>query len=87
MSGKVYHRVETIKDGSKLNRFLLCIGLPFAICVIAPSLLGALLVGESKEIDNVIFVVVGVFIVLVFPLMGSLLWFVSRTPKVLKPTN
>lgn len=77
----------TIKDGSKLNRFLLCVGLPFAICVIAPSLLGAVLIGESKQMDNVIFVVVGVFIVIVFPFMGSLFWFVSRTPKVLKPTS
>lgn len=77
----------TIKDGSKLNRFLLCVGLPFVLAVIIPSILGALLIGESDDLNSVIFVIVGVFIVIVFPLMGSLLWFISRTPKVLKPTN
>ena len=70
-----------------MNRFLLCVGLPFVICVVAPSMLGALLVGESDNLDNVIFVTVGVFIVMVFPLMGSLLWFVSRPQKVLKATS
>ncbi len=70
-----------------MNRFLLCVGLPFVLCVVIPSMLGALLVGESDDLDNVIFTIVGVFIVIVFPLMGGLLWVVSKPQKVLKPTN
>lgn len=70
-----------------MNRFLLCVGLPFVVCVVMPSVLGALLVGVSDDLGSVIFTIVGVFIVIVFPLMGGLLWFVSRPSKVLKPTN
>ena len=77
MQGKVYHRVGTIKNGSKMNRFLLCFIIPWIGFIIIPYGIAMSVVRDAVMSATVI-MDVGAFIA--FPISSFILWMATR-PK------
>lgn len=65
----------------KMNRLLLCLGVPFLICVVTPSILGAMLINSSVGNTNVIYQTVGGCIAFGLPTAIIISWYATKPKK------
>lgn len=71
-------------NGSRLVWVLM---LPFLLCVVVPSIVGALLLDADPLSNNVILPIVGGFIVIVFPISIITAFYLTKPRKTEHVTN